>query len=502
MEWQTWEDFNKSLEKQSWDSFAAPKLLKCGYLFRQNYLKPNLFEKVWVCLREQMLYFFSDRTEKVLLSAFPLQEARLLDFPTKPPPEWSENQECFGCQKSFSFFVRRHHCRRCGQSFCNICANASVPLPLQGFNTPTRVCRECHNVAIVTLGMLKIRYVSLAMMRSESSEDISLGSPPDSQLSGLETAPNVIKDSLKRLAKINASRSDEKNATKLKDVKENVTGGPIPDSEFNYSRDLFSLPGTALKYLFALKSPMAEVWFAAESCVQKLLWVARLQASFSLGAEIGVVDPRLGICPGSWAADEAVVWAHELIAARKAAPGLPLKQTSTDKKYTVDTPAPDPAAVLRALHEEDLVAGFPDSEDRAFLLARLRRLVAWLDPSAAEEPAENAPLAASQSPSLLARRAGAHTGQPRPDTTTSVLPAAQGSLLKANGVTFAKASEEENADSPTDGQADERTDVYEELNESVREGATDINKIKQKGIGKPKRKKGKVIANMHLIEAK
>jgi len=36
---------------------------------------------------------------------------------------------CFGCNKQFSFFIRKHHCRGCGRIFCNDCSNNFILLP-------------------------------------------------------------------------------------------------------------------------------------------------------------------------------------------------------------------------------------------------------------------------------------------------------------------------------------------------------------------------------------
>lgn len=38
----------------------------------------------------------------------------------------------------------RHHCRNCGKCFCNNCSKNFVPIPKYRYNTPERVCNECH----------------------------------------------------------------------------------------------------------------------------------------------------------------------------------------------------------------------------------------------------------------------------------------------------------------------------------------------------------------------
>ncbi|KAH0537304.1 hypothetical protein FGG08_005894 [Glutinoglossum americanum] len=51
------------------------------------------------------------------------------------------------CAKSFSLFERRHHCRRCGNIFCNTHASAAVPLDqhatFHAQGTLSRACDAC-----------------------------------------------------------------------------------------------------------------------------------------------------------------------------------------------------------------------------------------------------------------------------------------------------------------------------------------------------------------------
>mmetsp|Transcript_25134 Transcript_25134/g.36950 ORF Transcript_25134/g.36950 Transcript_25134/m.36950 type:complete len:580 (-) Transcript_25134:161-1900(-) len=44
-------------------------------------------------------------------------------------PAWAPDDSamaCTGCSRTFTVFRRRHHCRRCGQLFCNVCAKKRV----------------------------------------------------------------------------------------------------------------------------------------------------------------------------------------------------------------------------------------------------------------------------------------------------------------------------------------------------------------------------------------
>ena len=45
----------------------------------------------------------------------------------------SSCKECYDCGSKFTTFLRRHHCRICGQIFCSRCCNQEVPGRVIGF---------------------------------------------------------------------------------------------------------------------------------------------------------------------------------------------------------------------------------------------------------------------------------------------------------------------------------------------------------------------------------
>jgi hypothetical protein len=52
------------------------------------------------------------------------------------------------CKRTFNYFVRRHHCRRCGNIFCDWHSSYGVPLDQDAnFNPragPSRTCHHCY----------------------------------------------------------------------------------------------------------------------------------------------------------------------------------------------------------------------------------------------------------------------------------------------------------------------------------------------------------------------
>jgi hypothetical protein len=68
-----------------------------------------------------------------------------LDFSVKKVAD-KYRLECPHCDAIFTLSKRRHHCRLCGDVFCDACSAHRVTLPLPGaeFETPVRVCDFCH----------------------------------------------------------------------------------------------------------------------------------------------------------------------------------------------------------------------------------------------------------------------------------------------------------------------------------------------------------------------
>nr|XP_033782762.1 RUN and FYVE domain-containing protein 1 isoform X3 [Geotrypetes seraphini] len=57
-----------------------------------------------------------------------------------------EVTDCKQCQKEFSISRRKHHCRNCGDIFCNNCSNNELSLP--SYPKPVRVCDACHTLLL------------------------------------------------------------------------------------------------------------------------------------------------------------------------------------------------------------------------------------------------------------------------------------------------------------------------------------------------------------------
>lgn len=74
--------------------------------------------------------------------------ARTLAPRPLPRPEWELASSCYSCNRSFNPTLHRHHCRRCGHSYCNAHSSYSHRLPHLGYDgdVPERVCKRCKSI--------------------------------------------------------------------------------------------------------------------------------------------------------------------------------------------------------------------------------------------------------------------------------------------------------------------------------------------------------------------
>ncbi|KAI8878156.1 FYVE-domain-containing protein, partial [Backusella circina FSU 941] len=92
--------------------------------------------------------------------------------------------QCRRCDRQFTFLVRRHHCRRCGQIICDKCSLHRMQLPIDELvedpmvsraqytylaTQPQRVCDTCFSIPV--------RRASSALQRSNSLQSLLLDCP-------------------------------------------------------------------------------------------------------------------------------------------------------------------------------------------------------------------------------------------------------------------------------------------------------------------------------------
>ena len=75
---------------------------------------------------------------------FPVLQESDAMFIADIAPEWVDGDNCHRCRTHFSLVMRKHHCRACGQVFCNQCSGKCSILPKYGFEKEVRVCDTCY----------------------------------------------------------------------------------------------------------------------------------------------------------------------------------------------------------------------------------------------------------------------------------------------------------------------------------------------------------------------
>ncbi|UJR37700.1 hypothetical protein I4U23_030395 [Adineta vaga] len=74
----------------------------------------------------------------------PLKESEAMFENSDIAPEWRDDKECFRCRQTFTTFIRKHHCRACGDIFCDKCSSKQCAVPKYGFDREVRVCDACY----------------------------------------------------------------------------------------------------------------------------------------------------------------------------------------------------------------------------------------------------------------------------------------------------------------------------------------------------------------------
>lgn len=78
---------------------------------------------------------------------FPAAKESDYMFAAQCAPDWVDGDQCFRCRADFTLFKRRHHCRACGQIFCDSCSSRQMYLPQFGIEKNVRVCDTCFEKA-------------------------------------------------------------------------------------------------------------------------------------------------------------------------------------------------------------------------------------------------------------------------------------------------------------------------------------------------------------------
>ncbi|XP_076448857.1 hepatocyte growth factor-regulated tyrosine kinase substrate-like [Babylonia areolata] len=74
---------------------------------------------------------------------FPVLKEADAMFMSEKAPEWKDGETCTRCRVQFGMVQRKHHCRNCGEVFCNKCSSKNSIIPKFGIEREVRVCDSC-----------------------------------------------------------------------------------------------------------------------------------------------------------------------------------------------------------------------------------------------------------------------------------------------------------------------------------------------------------------------
>ena len=116
------------------------------------------------------------------------------------------SKKCFSCDRNFTAFRRKHHCRFCGLIFCSVCCNRKVVLAHA--RKPTRICHQCSETLAKAEVLRSATVVELDETILSHPPEIPMETPPtpdspgrhssfsggDSEDSGMSIIPQIYPD--------------------------------------------------------------------------------------------------------------------------------------------------------------------------------------------------------------------------------------------------------------------------------------------------------------------
>eukprot|EP00123_Amoebidium_parasiticum_P015244 comp22852_c0_seq1/m.36033 comp22852_c0_seq1/g.36033 ORF comp22852_c0_seq1/g.36033 comp22852_c0_seq1/m.36033 type:complete len:592 (-) comp22852_c0_seq1:296-2071(-) len=90
---------------------------------------------------------FQDTFNSMRSDGFVFPECHVTEatYKVDQAPEWIDAEQCYKCRGYFGTFNRKHHCRNCGQIFCQQCSSKEAAIPRFGYEKPVRVCDRCYD---------------------------------------------------------------------------------------------------------------------------------------------------------------------------------------------------------------------------------------------------------------------------------------------------------------------------------------------------------------------
>uniref|UniRef100_A0A1E1WHB5 Hepatocyte growth factor-regulated tyrosine kinase substrate n=3 Tax=Pectinophora gossypiella TaxID=13191 RepID=A0A1E1WHB5_PECGO len=143
-------------------------------------------------------------------------------FSADTAPEWADGEVCHRCRVAFSLMVRRHHCRACGQVFCQQCSSKTSTLPKFGIEKEVRVCDACYD---------KVSHPPSSASKLEIIDTSSDYGPtqPQKRPPGTKTAEELQEEEELQLAlALSQSEAEQKEKEKERRTRIHIAPDPTP----------------------------------------------------------------------------------------------------------------------------------------------------------------------------------------------------------------------------------------------------------------------------------
>ncbi|KAM9296773.1 hepatocyte growth factor-regulated tyrosine kinase substrate [Gastrophryne carolinensis] len=116
-------------------------------------VEPNVRNKILYLIQAWAHAFRNEPKYKVVQDTYQIMKVEGHNFPefkesdamfaAERAPEWVDAEECHRCRVQFGVMTRKHHCRACGQIFCQKCSSKYSTIPKFGIEKEVRVCEPC-----------------------------------------------------------------------------------------------------------------------------------------------------------------------------------------------------------------------------------------------------------------------------------------------------------------------------------------------------------------------
>uniref|UniRef100_A0A0N5AQC4 Hepatocyte growth factor-regulated tyrosine kinase substrate n=1 Tax=Syphacia muris TaxID=451379 RepID=A0A0N5AQC4_9BILA len=141
-------EFMHDLRDMAFDNASEKVIVWFSFLFYN--VKNKILEllQCWsIAFKEKPEYKIVVDTQKTMEYegvAFPKISESEAMFVAENAPDWVDGDVCFRCRTAFGLITRKHHCRACGQVFCDKCSSNQSYLPRYGIEREVRVCDGCY----------------------------------------------------------------------------------------------------------------------------------------------------------------------------------------------------------------------------------------------------------------------------------------------------------------------------------------------------------------------